>query len=61
MVAEGVEDADAQDLLAAWGCDLAQGYHIARPMPAADVLPWLRRTTTEARLARVTTLAGRGA
>jgi EAL domain-containing protein (putative c-di-GMP-specific phosphodiesterase class I) len=24
-----------------WGCDIAQGYHIARPMPGADVVPWL--------------------
>lgn len=23
------------------GCDLVQGYGIARPMPADDVLPWV--------------------
>jgi diguanylate cyclase (GGDEF)-like protein/PAS domain S-box-containing protein len=42
-VAEGVEDARTWDLLAALGCDSAQGYYISRPMPAEDVVPWLRR------------------
>lgn len=42
VVAEGVEDRETWELLAALGCDLAQGYHIARPMPAADVAGWLR-------------------
>jgi EAL domain-containing protein (putative c-di-GMP-specific phosphodiesterase class I) len=40
-VAEGVEDARTLDLLAALGCDLAQGYFISRPMLANQVLPWL--------------------
>jgi diguanylate cyclase (GGDEF)-like protein len=40
VVAEGIEDPDALDLLASIGCDLAQGYFISRPMPAKDlVLP----------------------
>jgi EAL domain-containing protein (putative c-di-GMP-specific phosphodiesterase class I) len=40
VVAEGIEDRDALELLASIGCDLAQGYFISRPMPAADlVLP----------------------
>ncbi len=42
MVVEGVEDAAALAALRAWNCDVAQGFHIARPMPAADLLPWLR-------------------
>jgi EAL domain-containing protein (putative c-di-GMP-specific phosphodiesterase class I) len=41
MVVEGVEDAAALAALRAWGCDVAQGYHIARPMPAANFLAWL--------------------
>ena len=41
-VVEGVEDAAALDALSAWNCDLAQGYHIARPMPAEQLLSWLR-------------------
>jgi diguanylate cyclase (GGDEF)-like protein len=42
-VAEGVEDEDAAYRLATLGVDILQGYHIARPMPAQDVEPWLRR------------------
>ena len=41
LVAEGVEDAGTQDALRARHCDLAQGYHIARPMPLADLRAWL--------------------
>ena len=35
VVAEGVEERSTLDLLQAIGCDLAQGYHIGRPAPAA--------------------------
>ncbi|WP_158544457.1 EAL domain-containing protein [Blastococcus sp. TBT05-19] len=41
MVVEGVEDAAALAALRSWGCDVAQGYHIARPMPADQVPGWL--------------------
>ena len=41
VVAEGVQDREVWELLGALGCDVAQGYHIARPMPAADVSSWL--------------------
>ena len=41
VVAEGVEDRRTWDLLFALGCDTAQGYYMARPMPAEAVLPWL--------------------
>ena len=40
-VAEGVETQEQWDRLAAFGCDIVQGYLIARPMPAEDFLPWL--------------------
>jgi EAL domain-containing protein (putative c-di-GMP-specific phosphodiesterase class I)/GGDEF domain-containing protein len=33
LVAEGVETAETLAVLAAMGCDVAQGYHVARPMP----------------------------
>jgi len=41
LVAEGVEDDDTLALLAFLGCDVAQGYGIARPMPPARFLDWL--------------------
>jgi EAL domain-containing protein (putative c-di-GMP-specific phosphodiesterase class I) len=42
VVAEGVEDDTTLSLLAEIGCDVAQGYAIARPAPAADFEDWLR-------------------
>jgi len=39
-LAEGVETAEQLELAVELGCSYAQGYHIARPMPAAEVLPW---------------------
>ena len=41
-VAEGVEDERVCKLLAGLGCHYAQGFALARPMPADDVLRWLR-------------------
>ncbi len=40
-VAEGVENARDWQTAADIGCDLAQGYFIAKPMPAADLDRWL--------------------
>jgi EAL domain-containing protein (putative c-di-GMP-specific phosphodiesterase class I)/CheY-like chemotaxis protein len=40
-VAEGVEDGADWRFLQAIGCDLAQGYFIARPMPAAALPEWV--------------------
>ncbi len=41
VVAEGVETQAQCDLLRAAGCDYAQGYLFARPMPRADFVDWL--------------------
>jgi EAL domain-containing protein (putative c-di-GMP-specific phosphodiesterase class I) len=46
VVAEGVETEDAAGALEALGCDMLQGFLIARPMPADElrrILPGLRR------------------
>ena len=37
VVAEGVEDGDTLQLLSELGCDLAQGYYISHPKPAAEL------------------------
>lgn len=41
VVAEGVEDQDDWNFLRRSGCDFAQGYFIARPMPAAELPAWI--------------------
>lgn len=41
-VAEGVEKDDEWALLKSLGCDIAQGYFIARPMPGEAVMDWHR-------------------
>jgi diguanylate cyclase (GGDEF)-like protein len=42
MVAEGVESEAHLRELARLGCDVAQGYHISRPVPAEQLGAWLR-------------------
>ncbi|MDP4030294.1 MAG: EAL domain-containing response regulator [Gallionella sp.] len=42
IVAEGVEDRDDWEFLRSTGCDIAQGYFIAKPMPAADLQGWIK-------------------
>jgi EAL domain-containing protein (putative c-di-GMP-specific phosphodiesterase class I) len=46
VVAEGVETAADWSLAYAEDCDVAQGYFIARPMPAQAVLPWAKNWQT---------------
>ncbi|MFA5371078.1 MAG: EAL domain-containing protein [Sideroxydans sp.] len=43
VIAEGVESAEHGVLLMRLGCDDAQGYGIARPMPASQVTDWVRQ------------------
>ncbi len=45
VVAEGTEDKMTWDLLCALHCDEAQGYYIARPMPAAELGQWIAEST----------------
>ena len=41
VVAEGVETQQISQLLVDFGCDWAQGYFYARPLPFADYATWL--------------------
>ncbi|WP_299979667.1 EAL domain-containing response regulator [uncultured Pseudoteredinibacter sp.] len=41
-VAEGVEFESDWEMVSSLQCDIAQGFFISRPMPAADFLPWVK-------------------
>jgi EAL domain-containing protein (putative c-di-GMP-specific phosphodiesterase class I) len=40
VIAEGVEDRAAWTSLEAYGCDVAQGFFVAQPMPVAEFPNW---------------------
>ena len=42
VIAEGVETIAHGELLLKLGCELAQGYGIAKPMPASDIPNWVQ-------------------
>lgn len=42
VVAEGVETRAVLDMVGQLGCDVAQGYYLARPMTPANLLSWSR-------------------
>jgi EAL domain-containing protein (putative c-di-GMP-specific phosphodiesterase class I) len=46
-VAEGVETREEWDLVNELGCDMAQGYFIARPMAGEDLPAWLELWTAD--------------
>lgn len=43
VVAEGVETVAQGDVLLKLGCEIAQGFVIAKPMPEADVMVWIKQ------------------
>jgi diguanylate cyclase (GGDEF)-like protein len=49
VVAEGVENAKAWDMLRELECDEAQGYHMGRPMPASEFHRWSTAWTARQR------------
>lgn len=49
VVAEGVEDEPAVTALRNMGCDIAQGYHFARPLPPAEFIAYLVERSTKLR------------
>jgi len=50
VVAEGVETPQSFQRLAELGCDVAQGFGLARPMPAGQFERWAREPSDRARL-----------
>jgi EAL domain-containing protein (putative c-di-GMP-specific phosphodiesterase class I) len=42
VVAEGIENSAAYDMLAAWKCDEAQGFHVAHPLPPTKMQEWFK-------------------
>ena len=54
VVAEGAATHEAWSLLADCGCDEAQGYLLARPMPATELAAWLPRHGGAPRRGRTT-------
>ena len=44
VVAEGIEDFLVWDELKEMGCDIGQGFYMARPMPANEVEDWLKNS-----------------
>jgi len=43
VVAEGVEDQVALDMLKSMGCDYIQGYFISRPLSAQNLLKFIEK------------------
>jgi EAL domain-containing protein (putative c-di-GMP-specific phosphodiesterase class I) len=41
VIAEGVETIESLDILKRLGCDMAQGYYMSPPIPAAELLKWM--------------------
>ena len=42
IVAEGIESIEHGEILLQLGCEIGQGYAIARPMPATQLIKWLK-------------------
>ena len=47
VVAEGVETENVLHQLEDMGCDIAQGYFIAKPMPANELSQWIEKRTNK--------------
>src|SRR6185312_14023175 len=58
VIGEGIETDDIRERLRAAGCDVMQGYLLARPMPAADLRTWLTAPAARPAPALTATSAG---
>ena len=57
VIAEGVEDEQTVNELAALGVDMAQGYYFSRPLPLAELVAWFETPVISARVAPTPELA----
>ena len=48
VVAEGIEEECTLTFLRDLSCDVAQGYHVGRPLPAGQIQDWLSNNTRDA-------------
>ena len=48
VIAEGVEEQSQEQFLMASQCDMLQGYYYSRPLPAADIEPFIQRFQRQA-------------
>jgi diguanylate cyclase (GGDEF)-like protein len=53
VIAEGVEDHQTWEVLAALGCDMAQGYYFSRPIVAESIIGWIDTPRPETRPALI--------
>jgi diguanylate cyclase (GGDEF)-like protein len=56
VVAEGIETPEHLEELTGFGCDIAQGYHLSRPVPPDQITAWIH--TNEATTPAVTRMPG---
>jgi EAL domain-containing protein (putative c-di-GMP-specific phosphodiesterase class I) len=46
VVAEGIETPEHLEELTNFGCDIAQGYHLSRPIPPDQIVAWIHTNQT---------------
>ena len=49
VVAEGVENLTVLERLSRFGCDVAQGFYISRPLAADELMAWVRKANSSRR------------
>jgi EAL domain-containing protein (putative c-di-GMP-specific phosphodiesterase class I) len=58
VVAEGIESPEHLKRLEDFGCDIAQGFHLGRPLPPEQIPVWLTALADSARLRAETSARG---
>ncbi|MDX6288191.1 MAG: hypothetical protein QOG53_3676 [Frankiales bacterium] len=50
LVAEGIETGEDEQILRDLSCDIGQGFHLARPLPASELMTWVANQPANAPL-----------